>query len=96
MVLVKMLSKNYKCSFRNKSPEKNTELSKYVWKLKEKDINYFINWDIAMILHNMFVDLESVIYAFVRSSLLQEHILMFCSINVMSLSQNAGIEIHLL
>ena len=39
---------NHKCSFRNKSREKNTELSKYVWQLKEKDINYFINWDIAM------------------------------------------------
>ena len=39
---------NHKCSFRNKSREKNTELSKYVWELKEKDINYFINWDIAM------------------------------------------------
>ena len=22
--------------------------SKYVWELKEKDINYFINWGIAM------------------------------------------------
>ena len=37
-----------KCSFRNKSGEKNTELSKCVWELKEKYINYFINWDIAM------------------------------------------------
>ena len=43
----------------------------------------------------MFVDLESVIYASVRSSLLQEQILMFCSINLMSLSQNATIEINL-
>ena len=40
---------------------------------------------------NMFVDLESVIYVFVRSSSLQELILMFCFINVMSLFQNAGI-----
>ena len=39
---------NHNCSFRNKSREKNTELSKYVWELKEKDINYFINWNIAM------------------------------------------------
>ena len=31
-----------------------------------------------------------------RSSLFQEQILMFCSINVMSLSQNASIEINLL
>ena len=29
---------NHKCSFRNKSREKNTELSKYVWELKEGDI----------------------------------------------------------
>ena len=29
---------NHNCSFRNKSREKNTELSKYVWELKEKDI----------------------------------------------------------
>ena len=44
----------------------------------------------------MFVDLESVIYAFVRSSLLQEQILVICSINMMSLSENADIEINLL
>ena len=31
-----------------KSREKSTELSNYVWELKEKDINYFINWDMAM------------------------------------------------
>ena len=42
---------NHKCSFRIKSREKKTELSKYVWELKEKDINYFINWDIAMKSH---------------------------------------------
>ena len=29
---------NHNCSFRNKSCEKNTELSKYFWELKEKDI----------------------------------------------------------
>ena len=40
----------------------------------------------------MFVNLEIVIYALVRSSLLPELILMFCLIKVMSLSQNAGIE----
>ena len=74
----------YKCSFRNKSREKNTELSKYVWELKKRSRRIC-----------GFVDLESVTYAFVRSSLLQEQILMFCSVNVMSLSQNAGIEINL-
>ena len=39
---------NHNCSLRNKSREKNIELSKYVWELKEKDFNYFINWNIAM------------------------------------------------
>ena len=39
---------NHKCSFRNKSHGKNTELSKYACELKEGDINYYINWDIAM------------------------------------------------
>ena len=39
---------NHNCSFRNKSRQKNTELSKYIWELKKKDINYFINWNIAM------------------------------------------------
>ena len=29
---------NHKCSFRNKSREKNTELSKYICELKKKDI----------------------------------------------------------
>ena len=38
---------NHKCSLGNKSREKNTELPKQVWELKEKDINYFINWDIT-------------------------------------------------
>ena len=42
----------------------------------------------------MFVDLESVIY--VRNSLLQEQILMFCLINVTNLPQDADIEINLL
>ena len=57
MVIVKILSKNVAitilvlCSFRNKSHEKNPEMYKYVWELKEKDINYFINWDTAMKLH---------------------------------------------
>ena len=31
---------NHKCSFRNKSREKNTELFKHVWELKERD-NYY-------------------------------------------------------
>ena len=42
---------NHTCSFRIKSREKNTELSKYVWELKDKDVNFSINWDIAMKSH---------------------------------------------
>ena len=84
---------NHKCSFRNKSREKNTGLCKYLRELKERDINCFINWDIA---RNTFVDLESVTYVFLKSSLLQEQILMFFSIDVMRLSQNAGVEMNLL
>ena len=34
---------NHKCSFGNKSREKNTELVKYVWELKEKNSNYIIS-----------------------------------------------------
>ena len=34
---------NHKCSFRSKSREKNTELSKYVSESKERAINYFFN-----------------------------------------------------
>ena len=39
---------DHKCSFRNKSPERNIELYKHVWEWKERNNNYFINWDIAM------------------------------------------------
>ena len=30
------------------SREKNIELSKYLWELKERDVNCFINWVIAL------------------------------------------------
>ena len=66
---------NHTCSFRNKSREKNTELSKYVWELKDKDVNFSFNWDIAI---NMFVVHENVIYVFARNFLLQEEIHLFC------------------
>ena len=94
IVLVKILSKDFTKTI-NILLEKNTELSKYVLKLKERDIILLIGillWNRK----NMFVDLESVICAFVRSSSFQEQILMFCSINVMSLSQNPGLERTLL
>ena len=54
---------------------------------------------IGILLQNhriIFLDLESVIYTFVRSFLLQEQIRLFCLINMMSLFQNAGREINLL
>ena len=87
---------NHNCYFRNKSHEKNTELFKYVWELKEKDINYSINWDIAMKTHKYVCGSRKCDLCIVRNSLLQEQILMICSINVMSLCQNAAIEINLL
>ena len=39
---------NHNCSFRDISCEINTELTKHVWEVKEKGINYFIDWDIAI------------------------------------------------
>ena len=36
------------CNFLKWNGNAEIKLSKYVWELKEKDINYFINWDIAM------------------------------------------------
>ena len=34
-------------SFRNKDYEKETELSKYVWKFKEKGKDFAIKWSVA-------------------------------------------------
>ena len=45
---------------------------------------------------NMFVDYENVIFAIVGSSLFQEYIKLLCSMNMMSLFENVGIEISLL
>ena len=85
---------NHYCSFRNLVKRTLNCPSTYEnWKRK-----ILIILLIRILLwnrRNMFVDLESVIYSFVRSSLFQEQILS-CYINVMSLSQNAHIEINLL
>ena len=36
---------NHKTSFKNRQKEKDTELSKYMWNLKDKNItNYSIKW----------------------------------------------------
>ena len=37
---------NHICSFRNKSKKNATELSKHIWKLKDSNILYTINWKI--------------------------------------------------
>ena len=37
---------NHMCSFRNKSKKHSTELSKYVWKLKEDSIPHSISWKV--------------------------------------------------
>ena len=91
MVLVKILSKNVTITTINVLLEKN---------LLKRTLNYpsmYGNWKkelliillIGILLWNrriMFVDYESVISALVWSCLLQEQILMFFSINLMTLS----------
>ena len=42
---------NHTPSFRNKTRQKSTEFSKFIWDLKENDKNYTINWLIAMKAH---------------------------------------------
>ena len=82
---------NHLCPFRNKSHQKSNKLSKNIWELKKKD-----GIDMGCCL-NMFVDHKSVImHLFVKSSLFQEQIQKFYSINVMGFFQNTGIIINLL
>ena len=38
---------NHKTSFKNRTHRKDTELSKYIWMLKDKNINFTIKWRIA-------------------------------------------------
>ena len=38
---------NRDTSFRNKSKEKSTELSQYIWELKNSSINYDLKWSVA-------------------------------------------------
>ena len=42
---------NHTSSFRNKSYQKSTELSNYIWVSKVNDENYTIDWLIAMKAH---------------------------------------------
>ena len=42
---------NHTSSFLNKSRQKSTELSNYIWGLKENGENYTINWLISMKAH---------------------------------------------
>ena len=42
---------NHTASFRNKSKEKSTELSKYIWELKNCNLNYDLKWSIACKAH---------------------------------------------
>ena len=39
--------KNHTATFRNKSKQKSTKLSKNIWELKENSIQHKISWDIA-------------------------------------------------
>ena len=38
---------NHTAAFRSKTKEKSTELSKYIWELKDNNINYNLKWHIA-------------------------------------------------
>ena len=42
---------NHATSFRNKNKEKTTELSKYVWELKDNNIQHNLEWHIASKAH---------------------------------------------
>ena len=42
---------NHSASFKNKSKDKSTELSKYIWELKNSSINYDLKWSIACKAH---------------------------------------------
>ena len=37
---------NHKSSFKSKSKQNSTELSKHIWNLKERNLNYTIKWKI--------------------------------------------------
>ena len=40
---------NHEPSFRNKKYASSTALSKFIWELKEKDVNYSIKWSILKV-----------------------------------------------
>ena len=42
---------NHTASFRNKTKEQSTELGKYIWELKNSNINYNLKWSIACKAH---------------------------------------------
>ena len=53
---------NHTQSFRNKSHQKNCELSNYIWELKENGKNYTIHWLIAMKAHPYICQTKNVIF----------------------------------
>ena len=42
---------NHRASFRNKNKEKSTELSEYIWELKDNNIQHNLKWRIASKAH---------------------------------------------
>ena len=42
---------DHTASFTNKNKEKSTELSKYIWELKNSSINYDLKWSVAYKAH---------------------------------------------
>ena len=54
---------NHTSSFRNKSKEQSTELSKYIWVLKDNNIQYNLKWYITSKARRMYAEEESSICA---------------------------------
>ena len=52
---------NHTASFRNKSKANSTELSKYIWELKDNNIQHNLKWCIASKAHPYYAEVESVI-----------------------------------
>ena len=75
--------------------KRNTELSKYVSELKEKDIIYFINCNIDMKLHKYVCGSRKCDTCICEELLISRADPNVCLINAMRLSQNAGVEIDL-
>ena len=58
---------NHTSSFRDESRQKSTELSNYIWKLKENGENHSVDWLIAIKAIQTFVERKNLIYVCVKN-----------------------------